>query len=63
MVSLETNERPMTAVHTYVEQYVETATKGKVEVEWALHVSRMRLICNTCCTTLTAPERPDSPNT
>ena len=43
-------------IHAYLEQYVKTATKGKVEVEWALHVSRMRLVCNECCMTLTCSE-------
>lgn len=44
------------SVHAYLEQYVKTATKGKVKVEYALHVCRVRLVCTECQMTLTASE-------
>lgn len=43
-------------VHAYLEQYVKTATNGKVKIDYALHVARMRLACETCGMTLTAAE-------
>jgi len=44
------------SIHAYLEQYVKIATKGNVDIEWALHVARMRLGCKVCGLTLTAPE-------
>lgn len=46
----------------YLEQWVETATKGKVEIEWAWFVKRMMLACTVCKQTLTAPI-PEDVNT
>jgi hypothetical protein len=45
-----------TSVHAYLEQFVKIATKGKVRIEYALHVQRMRLECTVCGMTLTAAE-------
>jgi len=44
------------SIHAYLEQWLETATKGNVEVTYALHVARMRLVCKVCEEQLTAPE-------
>ncbi len=44
------------SVHAYLEQYIKTATKGNVEVTYALHVSRLRLNCKVCQEQLTAPD-------
>ena len=46
----------------YLEQWVETATKGKVEIEWAWFAKRMMLACTVCKQTLTAPI-PEDVNT
>jgi hypothetical protein len=46
----------------YLEQWVETATKGKVEIEWASFVKRMMLACTVCKQTLIAPI-PEDVNT
>ena len=44
------------SVHAYLEQYVKTATGGKVKIEYALAVNRMRLTCSVCGLSLTAAE-------
>lgn len=44
------------SIHAYLEQLLKTATKGNVTVEYALHVSRMRLACKVCDMQLTTRE-------
>lgn len=43
----------------YIEQWLKTATKGNVTVEYSLNVARMRLHCNKCDITLTVREPED----
>ncbi len=40
-------------METYLNQFVETATKGNVDVEYAHLQHRMRLYCGVCKTQLT----------
>lgn len=43
-------------IQTYYQQLVETATKGKVTIEFAWHIKRMQLYCTECEVTLTTNE-------
>lgn len=47
---------PMQNVNLYLDQLLQTATKGNVTAVYALYVNRMQLSCKVCNSQLTAPE-------
>jgi hypothetical protein len=50
---------PATSLATYFDKWVETATDGKVWVEYAVGTPRIRFHCKTCYCSLTIPTPTD----
>jgi hypothetical protein len=51
---------PFTNIQTYLEQWLATATGGKISVAIAWNQLRMRLVCHTCQATYTSPTPTDT---